>query len=248
MRRLNESRIGGVLTDAFAVRAAASLRSTLHARHSVALIVGLDSDVTVAGSSGPCVRGRVVLVPPDVPHAATCPGPMLAIYHEPEAAPEVAGYARLHGEARSLAGVLGARLGDAVVAHRASLARAEVLSGLAHEAAARFAGAAPRRGIDRRVARVLEALVDPTCERAVLERPGISQAHLQALFVRDVGLPIRRFQLWHRLRFAIAACLRLDSTNAAYAAGFADLAHFSRTCRKLIGHSPTELRRGFITA
>jgi len=33
------------------------------------------------------------------------------------------------------------------------------------------------------------------------------------------------------------------SARAAHAAGFADLAHFSRTCRRLLGASPTGLRQ-----
>ncbi|KYF58434.1 hypothetical protein BE04_11725 [Sorangium cellulosum] len=69
---------------------------------------------------------------------------------------------------------------------------------------------------------------------------------MQALFVRDVGVPIRTFQLWRRLLVALAAFARLDATGAAHAAGFADLAHFSRTCRRMLGYSPTELRTGLM--
>ncbi|WP_433932169.1 helix-turn-helix domain-containing protein [Sorangium cellulosum] len=64
--------------------------------------------------------------------------------------------------------------------------------------------------------------------------------------MRDVGLPIRTFQLWRRLLVAVAALSRLDATGAAHAAGFADLAHFSRTCRRMLGYSPTELRSGLL--
>ena len=80
-----------------------------------------------------------------------------------------------------------------------------------------------------------------------MEAIGLSDAHLQALFVRDVGVPIRTFRLWRRLLVAIASCLHADSTRAAHSAGFADLAHFSRTCRKMLGSSPTELRQGYLT-
>ncbi len=66
-------------------------------------------------------------------------------------------------------------------------------------------------------------------------------------FVRDVGLPIRTFQLWRRLLVAVAASARLDATSAAHLAGFADLAHFSRTCRRMLGYSPTALRSGLLS-
>jgi AraC-like DNA-binding protein len=72
----------------------------------------------------------------------------------------------------------------------------------------------------------------------------ISEAHLQELFARDVGTSMRTYRLWHRLLRALRAFSTSDATSAAYAAGFADLAHFSRTCRRLLGYSPTSLRDG----
>lgn len=246
MERLNGSRIGGVVTEAFAVRASTSLLSTLHSQHGTILLVGLDSDVTVTEPGRPAVRGRMVVVPPDVPHAASCEGPTLALLHDPEIAAGAAAHARQRGGAFALDGRLAASVGGAVAAHSASLCRPDVLCGLAGESAALLARvAAPRQ--DRRVARVVEALRDPEADRRlVVEGIGLSDAHLQSLFVRDVGVPIRTFRLWRRLLVAVVSCLRLDSTSAAHAAGFADLAHFSRTCRKMLGSSPTELRNNFL--
>jgi AraC-like DNA-binding protein len=248
---LNVSRIGAVIADAFAVRASTAMASTPHAEHGAALLVGLEHDVTVTvtvpGPGGAVVRGRAVVVPPDLWHAAASPGPTLGLLYDPEGVPHVAGHARLRGGAYPLEGRLLSRLGEAVAAHRASLARPDVLDGLAREYAAWLAGESPRRCPDGRVARVLEALRDPAADRrGAVAHAGISEAHLQALFVRDVGLPIRTFQLWRRLLVAVAAFARLDATGAAHAAGFADLAHFSRTCRRMLGYSPTELRSGLL--
>lgn len=143
---------------------------------------------------------------------------------------------------------LAARLGGALHSHRASLSRPDVLAGLACESAAWFAQEAPRRDLDPRVASVVEALRDPDADRhRVLARTRLSAAHLQALFVRDVGVPIRTYLLWRRLLIAIASCVRLDNTNAAHFAGFSDLAHLSRTCRRMLGYSPTRLRREFVS-
>jgi AraC-like DNA-binding protein len=44
----------------------------------------------------------------------------------------------------------------------------------------------------------------------------------------------------------LAACTRLDITAAAHDAGFADLGHFSRTCRRFLGRSPRELRNDLL--
>jgi len=247
MERLNESRIGAVITDAFAVRASMATASTPHAQHGVGLLVGLDGDVTVTEPGGVSVSGRMVVVPPHHWHAVTSPGPTLGFLYDPERAPHVAGHASGRGGVFPLEGRLAARLGAALVTHRASLSRPEILDGLARECAGWLAKEAPRREPDSRVALVLEALRDPSVEwRLVVERTRLSQAHLRALFVRDVGLPIRTFLLWRRLLVAVAASARLDATSAAHFAGFADLAHFSRTCRRMLGYSPTALRSGLL--
>lgn len=249
MARLNGSRIGAVITDAFAVRASTSTASTLHAPHGTAVLIGLDSDVTVTVPGRACARGRVVVVAPHLRHAAACPGPTLGLLYDPEMAPHVAGYARSQGGALPLEPRLAARVGEAVAtaARRASLSHPEVLGGLARELAAWLASGSPRRACDGRVARVLEALRDPGADRGlVLACTGVSRAHLQALFVRDVGVPIRTYRLWRRLLVALSAYARLDATGAAHVAGFADLAHFSRTCRRMLGHSPTTLRGGLL--
>jgi AraC-like DNA-binding protein len=248
MERLNESRIGAVITDTFAVRASTATESTPHAQHGVGLLVGLDGDVTVTEPGRASVSGRVVVVPPHQQHAVVSPGPTVGIIYDPELASHVAGYSRVRGGAFPLEGRLAARLGAALTVHRASLSQPEVLAGLAREWADGLAREAPRREPDWRVAHVLEALRDPSADRRLaVARTRLSPAHLQALFARDVGLPIRTFQLWRRLLVAVAASARLDATNAAHFAGFADLAHFSRTCRRMLGYSPTALRSGLLS-
>jgi AraC-like DNA-binding protein len=67
------------------------------------------------------------------------------------------------------------------------------------------------------------------------------------LFARDIGISRRTYRLWHRLLCALRAFSTSDATSAAHAAGFADLAHFSRTCRRMLGYSPTGLRDGVQT-
>jgi AraC-like DNA-binding protein len=243
--RLNESRTFGVIEDAFAVRFSLETRSSLHAQHGAGIFVGLESDVTVTEPGRASACGRVVAVPPDVPHEAVSPGPTVGLLYDPEALPHIAGYSRQRGGAFPIEGRVAARLLEAVTAHRASLTRGDVLGGLAHESSTWLAQGTPYRAPDRRVARVIEALCDPTADRRlVVAHAGISPAHLQALFARDVGLPMRTFLLWHRLLAALVAFLHTDATSAAHLAGFADLAHFSRTCRKMLGYSPTVLRDG----
>lgn len=236
--RLNDSRIGAVLAPELAVRATTHTFSSSHAAHGVALFIGVERDVAVH-SSAATVCGRAVLVPSDVEHAVASHGPTIGICFDPERLPHVAGFARSAGRPCVIDGRRGAQLVDAARAHRAQLTRADVLAGLATEAAA-IVRSTPVR-LDRRVARVVEALREPAAE---VPRLAISDGHLQELFARDIGAPIRSYRLWHRLLRALVAFTTADATTAAHAAGFADLAHFSRTCRRMLGYSPTTLRDG----
>jgi AraC-like DNA-binding protein len=248
MKRLNESRIVGVIEDAFAVRASTGTTSTLHAQHGAGIFVNLESDVVVTDPTGAQIRGRVVVLPPHLVHSLVSPGASLGLLYDPEEMPHMGAHAGLRGGAYVPDAALTARILDMAVAHRACLFEPGVLSGLAAEVASLF----PRdraRPIDARVARVLGALRDVRADRRLaVAGAGVCPAHLQALFARDVGLPIRTFHLWHRLLAALRAFATLevttDATTAAHAAGFADLAHFSRTCRRMLGYSPTLLRDG----
>ncbi|MBA3498865.1 MAG: helix-turn-helix domain-containing protein [Myxococcota bacterium] len=225
MARLNESRIGALLTEPFGAAFTKRAASSVHAEHGTALLVGLDADVTVTTPSA-TLRGRAVLVPSDTPYAASCPGPTLTYSFDPE----------LSGTPST------SHVVEAVHAHRATLAKADTLSGIGHE----LLGGTPRP-IDRRIARLVETLRDPDADRAsAIATTKLSSAHLQALFARDIGIPMRTYSLWRRLLHALAHVGPLDLTAAAHAAGFADLAHFSRTCRRMLGVAPSELRANLV--
>lgn len=73
----------------------------------------------------------------------------------------------------------------------------------------------------------------------VAGRIGWSTARLTHLFTDQVGLPLRRYVLWLRLMTALRAVADgADLTAAAHAAGFADSAHLTRTCRAMFGLAP----------
>jgi AraC-like DNA-binding protein len=245
MTRLNESRIATLLTDRHGVRASTWTTSTLHAQHGTALFVTLDADMTVTDARGSVTRGRAILVPPDLVNSVYSPGPVVGICYDPEQQPRVTARARSRCGPHALDGRLARKLVEQASSYRAELDRLDVLSGIADEAADFVARDAPCASqLDSRVATVVEALSDPVESDEELPRLAISRAHLAELFVRDIGVPIRTYRLWRRLLRAILAFAQTDATTAAHRAGFADLAHFSRTCRRMLGYAPTALRDG----
>jgi hypothetical protein len=166
---------------------------------------------------------------------------------DPELAPRVAAFARAGDGAFALTGRLGARVHAVAHAQRAAIFTTSALAGVAGETAALLGDPRrePPRRLDRRVVAVTRRLREPHVEGGPT-RVGfdVGDAHLRALFARDVGLPMRTYRLWHRLLRALQALAAADATAAAHAAGFADLAHFSRTCRRMLGYTPTTLRGG----
>jgi AraC-like DNA-binding protein len=238
MARLNESRTSALLTEPFGAAFTRTAATSPHALHSVSVIVGLDSDVEVTTARG-VVRGSAVVVAPDTVHTSHSAGPALTLTFDPELCPAVAAFARTEGTTtiREPARV--------VRAHGPSLTTRDTLVGVGTEIASHFSGSTPQR--DRRIARLLDELRDPGADRArVVARTGLSSAHVAALFVRDVGVAMRTFLLWRRLLHGLARVGPVDLTTAAHAAGFADLAHFSRTCRRMLGYSPSWLQASLV--
>lgn len=105
---------------------------------------------------------------------------------------------------------------------------------------------APTSGVgkkDERITTVLNHIhthirtrpeVRDLCEVAFL-----SESRLMHLFKQEMGIPIRNYILWYRLKLAFQSIHNGSNlTKAAYEAGFADSAHLSRTCVKTFGLPP----------
>jgi len=71
----------------------------------------------------------------------------------------------------------------------------------------------------------------------------LSASQLHRRFQSDLAITLRGWVLWRRLRQALLRHLAGDSlTVAAHAAGFADLAHLSRSLRRMFGIGAAQLR------
>lgn len=109
-------------------------------------------------------------------------------------------------------------------------------------------GAPLPRALDLRIAALQEKLRGLPEKRAALGELaaaiGLSESRLTHLFKRETGVSLRRYLLWLRLSDAMARALSGASlTEAAHAAGFADSAHLSRTCRDMFGINPQAVAR-----
>jgi AraC-like DNA-binding protein len=108
-----------------------------------------------------------------------------------------------------------------------------------------------RRGIVRihpRVNRVLKYLrgklgVSHDFSLKTLARiSGLSPSRFMHVFTESVGVPVRPYLLWLRLQRASCELMKgASATSAAHSAGFSDAAHLTRTFRRMLGMTPSDL-------
>lgn len=210
-----------------------------HAHHAVQLVTAT-TPITVVDAAGERHHGTRITVPADMPHRIeTGAAHGIALYLDPEtAAGAVADrLARTHGwvgHDTTLAPDAG--LADQVAATLRNLQSDNSPQDHAGEYAHAVAAAL----------RLLPALVGegPLRTGDLAHRIGISATRLTHLFTAQVGIPLRRYILWHRLHIAITEVRAgADLTAAAHAAGFSDSAHLTRTCRRAFGLPPSALSR-----
>ncbi|MCE9499316.1 MAG: AraC family transcriptional regulator [Leptospira sp.] len=97
---------------------------------------------------------------------------------------------------------------------------------------------------DERLFRILRHLVVNPEESfnidQLAEMIGMSPSWLQHEFKNAVGLPLRAFRKWFRIRTSVVAMKRGSSiAEAALIGGFYDQAHFTNVFREIFGISPS---------
>lgn len=77
----------------------------------------------------------------------------------------------------------------------------------------------------------------------VAEVAYLSPGRFRHLFVEQTGTPLRPYILWRRFLRAFDLVVAGEPiSTAAYAGGFADAAHFTRTCRRMFGFPPSAIQ------
>jgi len=218
-------------------------RSVPHRHHCVQLIMTLRGSMRARG--GPGERWRqcgAALVRPDAVHEFDARGKTVVI-----------GFIDAEGET-------GAALSDRIASEVAYVPVQEVARWRAmlgptpnHERVERWVTGCllERRGVTAihpRVQRVLDHLrqrrgsLGGTSLKTLAGVAGLSQSRFMHVFTESVGVPVRPYILWLRLQRAACDLIHGASvTGAAHAAGFSDAAHLTRTFRRMLGTTPTDI-------
>lgn len=101
--------------------------------------------------------------------------------------------------------------------------------------------------IDKRISQSIERLRQVSENHfsvgEVAANVALSESRFSHLFTKQVGVSVRRYQLWLRLREAIHLLANGSGslTDTAHEAGFSDSAHLTRTFRLMLGIAPSSL-------
>jgi AraC-like DNA-binding protein len=222
-------------------------RSGWHAHHAMHLVVRLEGDLRVRCIHSRWLRAPGVLVGPDVEHEIDASsGHAILLFIEPESDAGLRVRAALEADLVLLderqRGSLLSPLGQR------PMSRADLGSWVDH-AIAQLAGSAPPRHVAhprvRRVLRHLQQLPPDgdTSLEALARIAGLSPGRLMHAFTQSIGVPLRPYLLWHKLKRAAAALSEGRPVGeAAHLAGFSDAAHLTRTFRRMLGTPPSVLQ------
>ena len=206
-----------------------------HAHHAAQIVVAPDG-LTIEDAGGGRTRVRAAVIPPRMPHE-----------HGPCAH---AAFIYLDGDdvvSRELARDADPRCTtwrrdtlDIDVPHGPTPAQARALIAAILGALDVRQPPRPWHPATRRMCAALDRSDDVDLARLSREA-GLSPRQMRHTFARDVGLPMRAYLRWKRVRRAIAAVEKgANLSAAAVAAGFADSAHLSRVFRAQFGMTPSQ--------
>jgi AraC-like DNA-binding protein len=183
-------------------------------------------------------------------HAFEAPGELVAlIFTEPESRDGQLLKKRYRAGVASLDYVSFANEAAALAAAYADGASDDVLAACARAVTAKLASseALPSKPLDARIERAIavlrERLSDTVTMADIADAVHLSPDRFRHLFLQETGIRFRPYVLWLRLEVAVATYAAGKSlTEAAYAGGFADSAHLSRTFKRMFGVTANDIQ------
>ena len=222
-----------------------------HAHHAIQIVIAVEGEMAVRGTRGDWHTAPALIVRQDVEHSFDARDALgVMVLMDPES---IEGAWLQRSLQKDITLVPASRMAACAAELRKFLAdpfeSMEVGALIKHCVQSLCTGVAPRRSLDARVTRVLDAIRKSDELRMSIEDAAdlanLSPSRFAHLFKQQVGLPFRRYLLWRKLARAMLMIGRQQTISAAaHEADFADAAHLTRTFDQMFGMAPSILMRG----
>ncbi len=226
-----------------------SAKTTSHRNHAATWLVASEGVLRVNLASGEVLENEIIFVPSETAFATEQASTLIAaLYWEPESASFKRAAEQFDANsARAFKCPMGnLKERDALYSATMTLVDADKL--LASVFGLSILDDHAINITDKRIASALQFLREAPHAYdsidALADRVHLSSSRFAHLFKQMVGVPVRRYVLWQKMRRAFDLAMAGESlTSAALSAGFADSAHLSRTVRSIMGVAPEFLFR-----
>ncbi|HEY0294809.1 MAG TPA: AraC family transcriptional regulator [Bordetella sp.] len=220
--------------------------SSAHRHHSVQLILALAGNLRIRGGEGEpwhCCDGALVRA--DALHEVDARGATVLIgFIEPESRLGAALAERIAADITHLPADEAARWRSTIFAAGSPPGDEKIKRWLEADLLDGRPQPTLHPGVSRVLRHVRHHLQEPDALSlsALAVVAGLSPSRLMHAFTASMGIALRPYLLWSRLQLACGELMRgASTTEAALQAGFADAAHLSRTCRRMLGTTPTAI-------
>jgi AraC-like DNA-binding protein len=225
-----------------------SARTSLHRNHAATWLIAREGTLRVTLGSGAVLENEVIYLPPETEYATELASSSIAaLYWEPESASFHRTLEHFENVPHGFACPMGNRseffrLYDFDTTREEADQLLATIFGFAHRDDGQAAFVDAR--INSALAFLRDSPQDYDSIEALSERVHLSPSRFAHLFKKVVGVPVRRYVLWLKMRRALDLAIGGNSlTTAALSAGFADSAHLSRSVRAIMGIAPEFLFR-----
>ena len=220
--------------------------SSGHEHHCVQLVLALHGTLRVRSHDGAWITCGAVLVRPDVHHEVEAQDKTVLIaFVEPESDLGAALAERLRQDITPISKKEVARWRAALLSGT-QLSRPQVEIWVRRVLLNGRKAPAIHPGVRRALRSLRQQLGNPKAVSLtnLAKIAGLSRSRFMHVFTQSIGVPLRPYILWLRLQRASGLLMRGASiTEAAHVAGFSDGAHLTRTCRRMLGTTPSEFVR-----
>lgn len=230
-------------------------RSSPHAHHGMHVVVALEGALSSRLDAEPSwSESAGIITAPDETHEIKSDGgPVLLVFVDPESGVGAALRRGLRGAARRITEDE-RRAIDLQIDPRMIMDRGGVQWTDALLSALGLGPAAQRAALHPAVVQVLALARDadpdaPPSLRELAATVQLSEGRLMHAFTESVGIPLRPYLAWLRVQRGVVAIATGSSlTRAAHEAGFSDAAHMSRTFRKMLGLTPSDIAAAIVAS